>query len=47
MNYVFEKCKQLGSPGRDKDVDEKFLQWKDEIENKQCDKFMSKFCHIQ
>jgi len=24
VNYVFEKCKQLGSPGRDKDVDEKF-----------------------
>ena len=24
INYVFEKCKQLGSPGRDKDVDEKF-----------------------
>ena len=23
VNYVFEKCKQLGSPG-DKDVDEKF-----------------------
>lgn len=24
VNYVFEKCKQLGSPGRDKDVDKKF-----------------------
>ena len=24
IRYVFEKCKQLGSPGRDKDVDEKF-----------------------
>lgn len=24
VSYVFEKCKQLGSPGRDKDVDEKF-----------------------
>ena len=24
INYVFEKCKQLGSPGRDKDVDKKF-----------------------
>ena len=24
INYVFEKCKQLGSPGRDNDVDEKF-----------------------
>lgn len=24
VKYVFEKCKQLGSPGRDKDVDKKF-----------------------
>tara|TARA_X000000950_G_scaffold187905_1_gene227272 strand:+ start:5047 stop:5559 length:513 start_codon:yes stop_codon:yes gene_type:complete len=24
INYVFEKCKQLGSPVRDKDVDKKF-----------------------